>query len=184
MLLRLILLLTSLGLLSCSVKQESYLDNTPKLDFADYFNGKLCAWGVVRERSGELSRKFVADINAYSLAESIVLDEVFLFDDGERQTRQWKFKLSGGQWIGTAGDVVDTAIGEVVGDSLHLNYQLEVKVDGDSWVINMDDWLHLIDRRTLMGTTNMSKWGFNVGRIDILMRKQPGGSARCINEPH
>ena len=178
---RLMLLLTPLGLLSCSVKQDSYLDNEPALDFTSYFEGKLCAWGVVRNRSGEMSRKFIADIEAYTTIDSIVLDEVFVFDDGEQQTREWTFIQSGDQWIGTAGDVVNEAVGIVVGDSLHLNYQLKIKVDENDWIINMDDWLHLIDKQTLMGTTNMSKWGFNVGRIDILMRKQLDESISCTD---
>jgi hypothetical protein len=136
-----------------------------------FFQGKLCAWGVVKGRNGEVSRKFVADINATSSQLAVELDEKFIFDDGEKQNRLWKFVKRDQQWIGTAGDVVGEAVGEVAGDTLHLEYDLEVPMDDDQIIIAMDDWLHLVDERTLIGTTNMTKWGIDVGRIDITIQQ-------------
>ena len=158
-------------LTACASDIDVYESRQPHFKMTTFFNGKLCAWGVVRQRNGEVSRKFVADINASSSAETVLLDENFLFNDGEKQTRVWKFERREHKWFGTAGDVVGEAIGEIVGDTLHLNYQLNIQTDNDTIIVSMDDWLHLVDSKMLMGSTEMSKWGLNVGRIDIAIQK-------------
>ena len=158
-------------LTACSATITVYEDRQPKFEMATFFNGNLCAWGIVRSRNNEVSRKFVADIKATASETLVVLDETFIFDDGEEQTRLWKFEKRQQQWIGTAGDVVGEAVGEVSGDTLHLIYELAIQLDGDEVILSMDDWLHLVDKRTLIGSTNMSKWGFDVGRIDITIQQ-------------
>ena len=70
---------------------NSYKNKSPQFKMNEFFSGKLCAWGVVRDRSGEVSRKFVADIAATAEKDAVVLDEEFVFDDGEKQKRIWKF---------------------------------------------------------------------------------------------
>lgn len=171
-----------IGLFSgCSINSDKYSQNSPEFDFKAYFSGHLCAWGVVRERDGSMKRKFVADIEAYTQKDKVILDERFLFNDGERQTREWSFELKNKQWIGTAHDVVGQASGEVIGDSLHLTYELLVKVDDNEYQIAMNDWLHLIDQQTLMGSTKMSKWGFEVGSIDIVMQRQQNNNITCTS---
>ena len=163
---------------ACSSAVTIYKERQPGFSMTSFFNGDLCAWGVVRNRSNDVNRKFVASIKATASADSVELDEVFLFDDGERQTRVWQFTKRGNLWVGEAGDVVGEATGEVSGDTLHLTYQLTVKVDDSDYVIAMDDWLHLVDNNTLLGSTDMSKWGLDVGRIDIVIQKQNNQS--CI----
>ncbi|MFT5521874.1 MAG: hypothetical protein ACI9IA_002480 [Enterobacterales bacterium] len=159
------------GLTACSPTIAVYQDRQPKFVMNEFFNGNLCVWGIVRNRNNEVSRKFTADIKATTSETSVELDENFVFDDGELQKRLWKFEKRQQQWIGTAGDVIGEAIGEVSGDTLHLVYELAVKVDGDEIIVSMDDWLHLVDKRTLLGSTDISKWGFGVGRIDITIQK-------------
>lgn len=170
----------SILLTGCAVNLESYQQGKPEFSMQKFFSGKLCAWGVVRERNSQVNRKFIADIIATLDGEKVVLDERFLFDDGERQTRVWNFSPIEEQWRGTAGDVVGEAVGEVAGDTLHLTYQLRVKVDDEEYIIDMDDWLHQIDDSVLMGSTEMSKWGIDVGSIDIVIQKQTDNVRSCI----
>ena len=165
----------------CTVNGNSYTKNKPEFVFEEFFSGPLCAWGTVKKDNGELLRKFIAKINAYEENGFTVLDEVFMFNDGEKQLRLWKFSQQNDQLNGTAGDVVGNATGKSYGDSLHLEYVLAINSDGSEWHINMDDWLHLIDQNTLMGTTQMSKFGFDLGRIDIVIRKQQTSVSECEN---
>jgi hypothetical protein len=172
-----IFLLTSLA--ACSPAIATYEDRLPKFVMNEFFNGKLCAWGIVRNRNNEVSRKFIADIDAIASETTVELDESFVFDDGEVQKRLWQFKKQQQQWVGLAGDVIEEAVGEVSGDTLHLTYDLAIQVDGDEVIVSMDDWLHLVDKRTLLGSTDISKWGFDVGRIDITI--QQSDERNCIN---
>jgi hypothetical protein len=149
----------------------SYSINKPAFSMIQFFAGDLCAKGLVRDRSKSVTRKFVATIDAQFINNVLTLDEKFVFDDGEKQSRLWRFKQNNESWTGTAGDVVGQAQGQEVGDSLYLTYQLKVKLDDSEYIIAMDDWLHLIDQNTLIGSTDMTKWGFNVGQIDIVITK-------------
>ena len=172
--------LFSVLLAGCAINIESYKKQSPAFSMQEFFNGKLCVWGVVRKRSSQVNRKFIADIIATLDGNKLVLDEKFLFDDGEEQTRVWSFVESNGSWSGTAADVVGTASAEIAGDTLHLTYQLKVTVEEDEYIIDMDDWLHQIDDRVLMGSTQMTKWGIDMGSIDIVIQRQSNRVHSCI----
>ncbi|MBM3546017.1 MAG: DUF3833 domain-containing protein, partial [Alphaproteobacteria bacterium] len=59
-------------------------------DVAQYFAGRLKAWGVVEPRFGGAVRQFTVELEGRRDGEDIVLDEYFLFSDGERQERHWR----------------------------------------------------------------------------------------------
>lgn len=169
---RSIMLVLSLCLTSCSTNINFYQEKRPAFSMDEFFQGDLCAKGLVRNRDKSVNRKFIASIQATTDLNQVILDENFIFDDGEKQSRYWVFNRSGSQWLGSAGDVVGQAVGEVAGDTLHLRYQLKINVDQENIVFDIDDWLHLVDPNTLMGSATISKWGINVGQIDIVIEKQ------------
>lgn len=172
-------LLSSLLLVSaCNSDISLYQLNTPRLEPTVFFNGKMCAWGTVHDFSGDVTRRFIADISARSTDTSFVLDELFLFDDGSTQTRVWTFIKQGDSWSGTADDVKGTAYAHISGNMMSLEYQLEIKLDNDTITVAMDDKLHLIDENNMMGKTEMRKFGIPVGEINLLMQKQQL-SGRC-----
>jgi hypothetical protein len=176
-----LLALAVVALFGCSASNDNYRSNSPKLVFDQFFDGRLCAWGVVKNRQGEMTRKFVARIDSETVNGTTSLDEIFRFDDGELQKRKWFFNSQGSAILGTANDVVGKATGEIFGDSVHLVYTLEVISDDDVWHVSMDDWLHLVDSNTMIGTTRMTKWGLDLGRIDITIQKR-SNSDICIQE--
>ena len=155
----------------CAIDAERYRDKTPGFKFESFFQGNLCAKGLVKSRNGQIIRKFTADIIASHAGNQVILEEVFLFDDGEQQERNWVFEKTAKGWSGKAGDVIGIANGEIFGDSLHLTYQLRIIIDNSEYIVAMDDWLTLIDDSTLMGSTEITKWGVNLGRIDIVIQK-------------
>ena len=170
---RYLLLSAMITLSGCSADLSQYRSNTPVINPAEFFSGPLCAWGTVRDFNGDVSRRFIADIIGKADATSFTLDEVFLFDDGETQTRFWEFQKTASGWEGRAGDVVGVAKGAFYGNMMSLKYDLEVTMDDDDTIIiAMDDELHLIDENNLFGKTIMKKFGISVGAIDLIMQKQ------------
>ena len=166
------LLLCFITLSSCDSQHLQYKGNLPALQFENFFADRLCAWGTIHDTGGELTRKFVATIDASTMDGITRLEEEFLFNDGEVQQRVWLFERKGESLTGTAGDVVGVALGQLWGDSLNLKYTLLVKTDSNEWEISMDDWLHLVDESTLLGVTKMSKFGLSVGEIRIAIQKR------------
>jgi len=44
-------------------------------------------------------------------------------------------------------------------------------VDDSTYVINFEDWMFLMDENTLLSRSYMSKWGFDVGEVTLVMTK-------------
>lgn len=157
----------------CSrVSIQSYEDTTPKLDLRTFFNGTLHAHGILQNRKGMVTRKFSADIEARWEGNTGYLDEVFYFDDGETETRNWVLTLhEDGRVSGTAGDVVGEAEGQLAGAALHWTYTLEVPYKGDTLNVYIDDWLYLVNENRLLNKSLLKKFGFRVGELTLVIEK-------------
>jgi hypothetical protein len=149
---------------------KRYAAEKPALDLRQYFNGTIEGHGMVLDRSGEVTRRFVVTIKATWRGDTGTLDEDFVWSDGVKEKRVWTLKpgAAPGQWIGTAADVVGQANGLVAGNALNWSYVLAYKTaDGKSYNIDFDDWMFLIDERVMLNRAVMSFWGFRVGEVLI-----------------
>lgn len=168
------LVLTPLILLTgcSSVDINEYRDTTPELNLKTFFDGKLKVYGMVQDISGKMTRRFTADIDASWDGETGVLDEVFFFDDGERQTRIWTLNhLGNGRYTGTAGDVVGVAEGQIQGAAFQWQYVLTIPYNDGTMDVKLDDWLYLIAEDRLINRTTINKFGLQVGEITLIIEK-------------
>ena len=168
-----LLAICALLLSACaSVSVEDYADNEPRLVAEQFFNGQLTAHGVVKDRGGKVMRYFSASIDASWRDGVGTLDERFVFDDGERQTRVWTLKPVGdNNYIATAGDVIGDGKMKIAGNSLFLDYVLRIPYDGDTLDLHIDDRMYLVSERVLLNESIMTKFGFEVGRIMLVIEK-------------
>ncbi len=189
-------LLLLIGLSGCSVpKIQDYAQVEPKLDLFNYFAGETYAWGQFQDRSGKVLRRFQVKINGSITNESgntkLVLDERFLYDDGERQTRVWTIESLpkthpqfeeglDALYRGTASDVIGEAIGKVAGNALNWKYVLNMPYKDSTINLNFNDWMFLHQDGILMNRADVSKWGFHVGEVTLFFSKSlpqaPAGS--------
>ena len=169
----LLLGLACLMLSACaSVSVQDYAANQPTLVPERFFEGELVAHGIVKDHSGLVIRYFSAEIDASWKNGVGTLDERFVFDDGERQTRVWTLTPEGeNHYVATAGDVIGEGHMRVAGNSLFLDYVLRIPYDGDTLDLRIDDRMYLVSERVLLNESIMTKWGFEVGRIMLVIRK-------------
>jgi hypothetical protein len=161
------------GLTGCATTDVAeYKAEKPRLDLAEYFNGTIDGWGMFQDRSGKVLKRFYVRIDATWSGNEGTLDEHFEYADGEKQNRVWKLVKNGDGYTGTAADVVGTAQGTASGNALRWNYVLALPVDGRTWNMDMDDWMYLIDDKTMLNRTTMSKFGFRVGEVTLSFRKR------------
>lgn len=167
-------LIFSLMLFGCSSQNlDDYADSSPEFNVESYFQGPLQAQGIVLDRGGKVTRRFTVEMLGTWKGNKGKLEEWFVFDDGEKTTRTWQItKLSDGHYIGTAGDVVGEALGESGGFALHWDYQLDLPYDGKLVQVTFDDWLYQMDNKVVINRSVITKWGFRVGEVILVITKQ------------
>jgi hypothetical protein len=165
------------GLMACSqVQVTDYSDARPLLDVEQFFSGALTAHGVVKDRGGKVIRHFNADITAHWEDGTGTLEEDFVFDDGEKQRRVWTLKPDGeGRYTGTAGDVVGVAKLQQAGNSLFLDYVLRLPYQGSEVDVRVDDRMYLVSPDILINESSLSKFGWRVGNLILVIARQPPG---------
>ncbi|MBR7888879.1 DUF3833 domain-containing protein [Marinomonas sp. A79] len=162
-------------LTACSTPDVSmYAKNEPKFDLESFFSGPLSAHGILKNRSGEVIRYFNATLEG-SWEEGVgTLAEVFVFDDGEVQNRTWTMTPNNkGTYTATANDVVGSGEVNISGNALFMNYVLQVPYDGDVIEVNVDDRMYMVKDGVVMNESVMTKFGFEVGYLSIVIQKNP-----------
>ncbi|MDX1593984.1 MAG: DUF3833 domain-containing protein [Gammaproteobacteria bacterium] len=172
-------LVLALGLAGCApVKIDDYRDTAPALVLEEYFAGPVRAWGIVQDRSGKVRRRFTVDMHGAWEGDTFVLDEEFVFADGERMNRTWRIRrIDAHHYEGTAGDIVGVARGRAEGMALHWRYTLELEVGDREVEVDFDDWLFAHEDGVVINRATMRKFGFRVGELTVFFRKLPAGEA-------
>ncbi|MFM9916081.1 MAG: DUF3833 domain-containing protein [Rhizobacter sp.] len=164
---------TALLAACASPTPADYATEKPLLDLKTYFNGNVTAHGIFTDRSGKVVRRFSVTMDCSWNDDDGMLDERFIYSDGEKQRRVWHLKkLAGGQYTGTADDVVGTAQGRSSGNALQWSYTLRLPVDGKTYEVQFDDWMYLMDEHVMLNKAVMSKFGVRLGEVTLAFHKQ------------
>jgi Protein of unknown function (DUF3833) len=152
---------------------SDYAAEKPVLALEQYFNGELVAHGIFTDRSGKVVRRFTVLMKCSWNGDDGVLDEDFTYSDGKKERRVWRLKrLGNGRYTGTADDVVGTAQGQAAGNAFQWGYTLRLPVDGSVYEVQFDDWMYLVDERTMLNKAVMSKFGFRLGEVTLAFTKK------------
>jgi len=165
------------SLTACSsASLEDYANNRPQLVPEEFFRGELTAHGVIKNRGGRVQRHFNATIDAsWNSKGQGRLVERFEFNDGEIQHRTWTLTpKENGRYRATAGDVVGPGKAQIGGNAMRLDYQLQLDYKGRELVLNVEDWMWLVNEDTIINQSILRKWGFRVGSIQLTIVRQPG----------
>lgn len=156
----------------CTTPVEEYAGREPRLALDEYFDGPLVAWGILQDRSGEVTRSFRVDMVGRWEGDRGVLEEDFVWSDGATERRVWRFrKLDEHNYIGTAGDVVGEARGSAYGNALQWQYTLSLPWRDGTIDVRLDDWMWLIQDEILVNRSEIRKFGFRVAELTIFFQK-------------
>ena len=152
---------------------EDFDNKTPEFIPQDYFNGKLTAYGLVKDRSGNIIRTFKGVlIGSWDENGVGTLDEKFVYDDGEKLSRVWKLTpTSDKTFDATAGDIVGTAKMVANGNTVMMDYVMTIPYKDTTIDISVKDWLHLQEDGVIINHSKMKKFGFVVGELVITIIK-------------
>ncbi|CAH0991233.1 hypothetical protein SIN8267_01335 [Sinobacterium norvegicum] len=161
---------------ACSQQNiQQYSDQKPEINIQTFFDGKLKAYGVVKNRQGDVIRHFTADITASWQDGVATLDEHFIFSDGEKTQRIWTLKPNGnGKFLASANDVVGESDMLVAGNAIFMEYILQLPYKEGILDVTVDDKMFLVDKNKIINESIFTKWGFRVATVQLVIEKTNG----------
>lgn len=162
---------------ACGQKIMDFDGRAPDYDLAAYFDGQTIGYGLFEDRFGKLRREFKVLIKGYEEDGELILEEDFLYNDGETQRRVWRIRTEGPhRYRGRAGDIIGTATGERYGNALRWKYKVDLKVGDGTWKVGFNDWMYLQQDGVLINKATVTRYGLRIGEVTIAFVK-PGITA-------
>jgi hypothetical protein len=156
------------------VPVDTFKGAKPDFVLEDYFEGKTRAWGLFEDRMGTVRRQFVVDITGRWNGKTLTLTENFLYNDGEKELREWSITKNGSNgYIGTTADAVGEAVGRAAGNAFHWQYDFNLAIGDGSWRVHFDDWMFLQPNGVVLNKATVSRWGIKIGTVFLSFDKRP-----------
>lgn len=171
------------GLTACASRPASdFAKATPELVLEEFFNGRTVAYGLFEDRFGDLRRRFRVEIDGRMQDGDLILDERFIYDDGEQQQRIWTITPSRAAdgsrlYQGQAADVIGLADGSAAGPALNWSYDVGLAIGGRIWEVRFDDWIYQMDENVALNRARVSKWGIELGTVTLVFLRGPAAAA-------
>lgn len=190
MLMKTLLILVSIlalgGILSACSKRgiESLKENTPALSLEEFFRGETIAWGIFEDRFGNLRRQFRVNITGTVEGNTLILDENFLYDDGEQANRVWTItNLGKGEdglvhYEGRAEDINGSAKGRIAGNALNWVYDIDLQMGERQLRVKFNDFIYQQDEHVAINRAYVSKFGVEIGSVTLVFMR--GDAARAV----
>jgi hypothetical protein len=143
----------------------------PQFDIRERLNGPITCEGIIYGPTGRVTSRFTADFDASWEGNVGVMNEVFHYDSGNIQKRQWTLTLGNdGAIKAEAPDVVGTGTGMQKGSAVLLNYRIRLSQEAGGHVLDTTDWMYLMQNGSIMNRSQFRKFGIKVAELVATMR--------------
>ncbi len=172
--LAIVFMITLISGCATSIEGDRYKEIEPEFNLQEFFEGRVKAWGIVQDRSGNLVQRFEVSIDGSMENGELVLDETFSYGLGEGvEKRIWKIEETAkGVYQGRADDILDQASGKTYGNAMYWTYQMDLPVGDSSYRVTFDDWIWAFDENTIVNRSYIKKFGLVMAEVTIFMQKQ------------
>lgn len=133
-----------------------------------FFRGKTTATGSFAAING-VKRKFDVKLTGTVRGKTLTLREDFVYSDGERNTKTWRFNRTGPTtYVGTREDVVGETVVNVEGNTARFTYLIDLEPGPAENIVRFHDRLTLAkDGRTMENTATVTKYGLPVAFVSV-----------------
>lgn len=165
--------MSSCLLASCSTQISSYAEHTPKLVLEEFLNGHISGTGIISNWKGEVTQQFDFEGHASWKDHICTFNETMRYDDGREDRRTWIItKINDTHYEGRTEQVIGVAKIVVQGNAMNWQYQMDIKVNNQTYRLTFDDWMYLMNNQTLVNQNAFKKFGLTVGSLTLIMRKE------------
>ncbi len=155
-------------------RSSDYSDRGPTFDLRQHLSGPMACEGVIFGPTGRVTSRFVADMHGQWNGTTGTLAEVFRYDSGTVQHRAWTLAVNpDGTIAATAPDVVGQGTGHVEGSGVVLHYRIRLTPEAGGHVLDVTDWMYLLENGTIMNRSQFRKFGIKVAELVATMRPVP-----------
>jgi hypothetical protein len=155
-----------------SQRPADFVGKGPSLDPRTHLSGPILCEGVIIGPLGRVTSRFVAEMHGVWEGNRGILTERFRYDSGAVQNREWRLTVGiDGSLTAEASDVEGTATGRIEGPSVEMIYRLRMPRDAGGHVLNVRDWMYLMENGTIMNRSQFTKFGVTVGELVATMRR-------------
>ena len=152
-------------------KPQSYAETAPAFDIRTHLSGPMLCEGVIYGPLGRVNSRFIADMNGEWDGLNGTLAEAFSYTGGRQQNRKWHLKMGeNGQFTATADDIIGVAEGVQTGATVQLKYRIRLPQDAGGHVLDVTDWMYLMDNGSILNRSQMRKFGIKVAELVASMR--------------
>lgn len=153
---------------------DHYADRVPAFDIRERLQGPILCEGVLYGPLGRVTSRFVADMNASWTGDSGHMTEAFRYDTGTTQDREWTLTVhEGGRIEATAPDIIGKGEGWQKGAAVCLKYRIRLPEKAGGHVLDVTDWMYLIENGTIINRSQFRKFGIKVAELVATMRPAP-----------
>lgn len=164
---------STLLLSACATQIDQYHNTEPNFSLQQFFSGNLEATGIFFDYGGKVTRRFKVTMQGSWQGDEGKLEEWFVYDNGEKQTRVWHLKKTAeGTYEGRADDIDGIAEGKSAGFALNWRYKMNLPYKDGTIAVRFDDWMYLVDENRLINTAKVKKWGIQVGEVVLYIEKK------------
>lgn len=150
---------------------KDYDDTFPVLDLKERLNGPMVCEGVIFGPLGRVTSTFVADFDVVWDGPKGVMDEVFRYNDGTTQTRQWRITMNtNGQFSTEADDVPGGGRGVQNGSAILMTYKIRLPDSSGGHVLDTVDWMYMTPGGVIVNRSQFRKFGFRVAELVATIR--------------
>jgi Protein of unknown function (DUF3833) len=158
-------------------KPNDYAALGPQFDLRHHLSGPIQCEGMIFGPTGKVASRFVADMEGTWEGNIGTLSEVFRYDSGTVQRRAWTLALANsGDITATAADVVGLGEGRAEGPGVVLRYRIRLTPEAGGHVLDVVDWMYLMENGTIMNRSQFRKFGIKVAELVATMRRVPSAS--------
>lgn len=146
----------------------------PTFDIRKTLNGPLLCDGVIYGPTGRVSSRFTAEFDAKWNGDKGVMREHFRYDSGTTQEREWRLSVGGDGAIKAEADDLDgPGQGRQAGSGVQLTYRIRLPESAGGHVLDVTDWMYLLENGTIINRSQFRKYGFKVGELVATLRPNP-----------
>ena len=174
----LLLLLLRPGFGFRAQRPSDYATTGPAFDIRKHLSGRFISEGMIYGPTGRVVSRFVAEMSGQWDGNSGTLSEDFRYAGGGTQARKWILTAgSDGAFTAEADDIIGTGRGQHSGASVRLDYRIRLPEDGGGHVLDVTDWMYLMENGTIMNRSEMRKFGVKVAELIATIRPAPDTEA-------